>query len=146
MPFLNALFLIMLLFTSPLVQADSQLKLQPLQTLVKESFTSLTPDPKNPDVLYGITPVNSLYIPQGGHLYKSTDRGVHWTLLVFNGGFSQLVIDPFNSDVFYAMQGMSDYDHPIDQLARVLKSVDGGKTWSLLLTDNINLFTPVYNS
>ena len=146
MPFLNALFLIMLLFTSPLVQADSQLKLQPLQTLVKESFTSLTPDPKNPDVLYGITPVNSLYIPQGGHLYKSTDRGVHWTLLVFNGGFSQLVIDPFNSDVFYAMQGMSDYDHPIDQLDRVLKSVDGGKTWSLLLTDNINLFTPVYNS
>jgi hypothetical protein len=71
MPFLNALFLIILLFSSHVVQADSQLKLQDFQLITKESFTSLIPDPKNPDVLYGITPVSSGLIVEfkmGGHL------------------------------------------------------------------------------
>jgi hypothetical protein len=71
-------------------------------------------------------------------------------LLEFNGGYLQLVIDPFNSDVLYVIQsgmGWSDTRQvdPLDMYVHVLKSIDGGKTWNLLLADNVVFLEHIYN-
>ncbi|HYM12340.1 MAG TPA: hypothetical protein VEU62_16510 [Bryobacterales bacterium] len=75
-------------------------------------ITSLAIDPKNPHTLYA----------SGGTLFKSTDAGSNWA--VANDGLvaQSLAIDPQDSSTLYAPS-----DHG------VLKSVDGGGTWSVVL-------------
>jgi PKD repeat protein/photosystem II stability/assembly factor-like uncharacterized protein len=64
-----------------------------------------------------------------GDIFKSTDAGQNWTItssaVGATGGFTSIVIDPTNVNVVYAGTGRS-----------LLKTTDGGVTWSTLLTVN----------
>jgi len=76
--------------------------------------------------------VNLLYVgaPSGG-LWKSTDNGVNWTPLIDNLpqiGVSGIAIDPNNSNIIYISTG--DDDAGDSYSIGVLKSTDGGVTWS----------------
>ncbi len=69
-----------------------------------------------------IHPHNSsiLYVGAGdGSVYRSTDEGEHWTLLSSPGQIYDIAISPVNDNIVFAGTN-----------AGVLKSTDGGVTWS----------------
>ncbi len=68
--------------------------------------------------------------PSGG-LWKTTDNGASWTTNtdILDGlGVADIVVDPTNTDVMYLATG--DRDHYAMSTYGVLKSIDGGATWS----------------
>jgi photosystem II stability/assembly factor-like uncharacterized protein len=88
------------------------------------------------------TDPNTLYIglPQGG-IWRSTDGGTNWSVLTDNlpsCGISGLVVSWANANTIYALTGDGDVSHGnlitsygFDQKSvGVLKSTDGGVTWS----------------
>jgi photosystem II stability/assembly factor-like uncharacterized protein len=80
--------------------------------------TSILVDPNNTQIVYVGILIRSP-LSQGG-LWKSTDEGVSWTLVLAEDIYT-LAIDPTTSDVVYAGTGAS---------SMVNKSVDGGVTWT----------------
>jgi photosystem II stability/assembly factor-like uncharacterized protein len=89
-------------------------------------------DPQNPSTVYAAT--GGWDAPQGS-VWKSTDGGTSWLELNYRSDFmdehgwapdvSALAIDPQNPSTLYA--GAFDY---YAQRGGVLKSVDGGASWS----------------
>lgn len=81
-------------------------------------------DPGNSNIIW----VGS---PSGG-LWKSTDGGQNWTTTTDNLpslGISDIAIDPTNNQTMYIATG--DADAQQSQSLGVMKSTDGGATWSL---------------
>lgn len=98
---------------------------------------AVTADPQNSTVLYAVTHMQGLY--------KTVNSGQTWSDLTANGaalplevGFSDLVIDPTNSDTLYLLGG-NDVDETLSHrgaepfaMNTVYKSTDGGNSWQNL--------------
>ena len=93
-------------------------------------------DPHDTNVLW-------LGAPAGG-LWKSTDMGESWTSYSNDYrmmGISDIAIDPDNSDIIYVATG--DRDAGDTYTYGIMKSVDGGQTWTKLNLINVNKITRV---
>ena len=97
---------------------------------VSGRFNAVAFDPNSPSVMYGGA-------AQGG-LYKSTDGGVTWNWLSANWshlGVNCIAIDPTNPNTIYV--GLGDYHGYIGESVGVMKSTDGGSTWSEIGTGSM---------
>ncbi|MEN6387583.1 MAG: stalk domain-containing protein [Candidatus Cryosericum sp.] len=92
----------------------------------KYRFQSLTINP----VIH-----TTLYLSDG-HFYRSTDSGDHWTLMPIKmgpeggDGVVALAINPANPSIMYAA---CTYTYYLQTLCRILRSTDGGTTWTVAL-------------
>lgn len=87
--------------------------------LENETVTAIAVHPQKPSIIYAGTAKDfSAGIP--GRLYKSTDCGKSWNVImeVADYSFTQILFDPHNSNTIYALPQM------------LLKSTDGGITWA----------------
>ena len=70
------------------------------------------------------------------YFYRSTDSGDHWTAMVVKTGPDQmdsivaLAINPANPSIMYAASTYGDFQQI---LCRILRSTDGGSTWTIAL-------------
>jgi PKD repeat protein len=81
-------------------------------------------DPNNPSIIYVGTP--------GGGMWKTLNGGSSWFPIfddMITLGISGIVIDPSNSNVVYAATG--DGDGGDTYSIGVVKSMDGGSSWSM---------------
>ncbi|WP_196889712.1 VPS10 domain-containing protein [Aureivirga sp. CE67] len=84
----------------------------------------VTFDPNDVNVLWVGSP--------GGGIWKSEDQGTTWAPKgdeVPNLGVSDICVDPNNSNIIYVATG--DFDGLQNRSIGVIKSTDGGETWSL---------------
>lgn len=92
----------------------------------KYRFQSLTINP----VIH-----TTLYL-SNGYFYHSTDSGDHWTLMPIKmgpeggDGVVALAISPTNPLIMYAASAYTYYQQT---LCRILRSTDGGSTWTVAL-------------
>ncbi|MCX6085384.1 MAG: stalk domain-containing protein [Caldiserica bacterium] len=92
----------------------------------KYRFSSLTINP----VIH-----TTLYLSDGS-FYHSTDSGDHWTAMAIKmgpegwDGVVALAINPANPSIMYAA---CTYTHYQQTLCRILRSTDGGSTWTIAL-------------
>ncbi len=92
----------------------------------KYRFQSLTIDP----VIH-----TTLYL-SNGYFYRSTDSGDHWSLIPIKmgpeggDGIVALAVNPANPLIMYAA---SSYTYFQQTLSRILRSTDGGTTWTVAL-------------
>ena len=115
------------------------------------SFRGITFDPVSPDIIYamGETNVESLGGPYvwgsgtGGIIYKSVDGGEQW-MKIWDGGVPSSLtrymwINPENTDILYVSTGIFDRGavgegdfetNPFGGIG-ILKSIDGGDTWTV---------------
>ena len=119
------------------------------------SFRGFTIDPQSSNIVYAMGettkhgPGDSIWIPKGGVVYKTTDGGENWTL-IWDGDIPSsltryLWVNPENTDILYVSTGIFDRGavgqvdpdqigtslEPFGGLG-ILKSTDGGKTWRTL--------------
>jgi photosystem II stability/assembly factor-like uncharacterized protein len=96
-------------------------------------------DPRNPDVVY-VAAMGPLWAPGGDRgLFKTTDGGKSWTNtknISAQTGFTEVVMDPSNSDVLYAaslQRERREYGFlPGGTESAIWKTTDGAKTWTKL--------------
>src|SRR5207249_4589719 len=97
-------------------------------------ITSMIVDPRNPKTLYAGSLVQGL-TATGTGLFKSTNGGQSWKragLDGFGNRIDILAIDPQDSNIIYAAAYKRPYVWPVDPngFGFLLKSTDGGATWS----------------
>ncbi len=97
-------------------------------------ISDITYDPKNEGVVYLTTGFFDVWDFIGTGIYKSFDGGETWKHLDVDGKtqFGDLVIDPSDSDVIYAANGMEtnrDLGVIGEDLAYLYRSDDAGETW-----------------
>src|SRR3989449_2005486 len=86
---------------------------------------ALAVDPRNPDVAF-------LGAAAGG-VWKTIDAGLNWPPLTDNQpslSIGSLAIDPTNSSIIYVGTGEQNFSGDSYSGAGVLKSTDGGTTWT----------------
>lgn len=123
------------------------------------TFRGFTIDPNTSDTVYAMG--ESSMVAQGGHLiwslgdggviYRTTDGGENWTKIWDGGVPSALTrymwIDPQNTSVLYVSTGIfdrgsvgqaEDFNSDPDPWGGlgILKSTDGGMTWTILGEEN----------
>lgn len=89
--------------------------------------TALAVDPGNSSIVY-------LGGAQGG-VWKTTDGGAHWTPLTDTQpslAVGSIALDPSNSSIVYVGTGEENYSLDSYYGAGVLKSTNGGSTWTQL--------------
>jgi photosystem II stability/assembly factor-like uncharacterized protein len=95
--------------------------------------SALAIDPVAPSTLYaGITKNYGGYGDYGG-VYESTDGGAGWFLI--NSGFlnvEAISVDPINTSTLYVAKGEIPAGPPGFGPGGVIKSLDGGTTWTAL--------------
>ncbi len=71
----------------------------------------------------------------GNGMWKSTDAGKTWTHIGLEKSFyiPRIAIDATNPDVVYVAAEGQLYDNEMDSQRGLYKTVDGGKTWQLVL-------------
>ncbi|MGV8039232.1 MAG: WD40/YVTN/BNR-like repeat-containing protein [Thermoanaerobaculaceae bacterium] len=92
---------------------------------------SFTVDPRDSNVVYcgGNYLADAVTRKQRGFIYKTTDGGASWRLLVEPGALVRwIILDPTNPDIVYASTGI--FDRHAVQVEGVLKSTDAGTTWA----------------
>ncbi len=101
-------------------------------------------DPKNPSVVYAAAP-GHLFGPNPERgIYKTTDAGQTWAKIKFideNTGFTDIAIDPSNSNVLYA----ASYQRRRTGCcfngggpgSAIWKSTDAGKSWTKLTSGGL---------
>lgn len=92
---------------------------------------SFTVDPRDSNVVYcgGNYLADAVTRKYRGFIYKTTDGGASWSLLVEPGALVRwIILDPTNPDVVYASTGI--FDRYAVQAEGVLKSTDAGTTWT----------------
>jgi hypothetical protein len=101
-------------------------------------ITALAADPTNTNLLYVAT--------AGGGVWKTTGSGSHWAPLTDNQAtlyMGAIALAPSDPNIVYAGTGEANYGPSKIALRRenifagrgILKSTDGGATWSLLGSD-----------
>jgi photosystem II stability/assembly factor-like uncharacterized protein len=118
------------------------------------SFRGFTIDPRSSDIVYAAAEVEAYVFRdsgrmpdaregrQGGRVYRSVDGGENWELIWEGVALARYVwIDPTDPDVLYVSTGFFDR-HPLNEPENpiatdcggigVLKSLDGGQTWTEL--------------
>jgi hypothetical protein len=81
--------------------------------------TSLFVSPASPSVLYAVA----------GGLYRSNNGATSWTQVTLPGSFTLLALDPSNTSTLYSV-GQSVLPPYSQSRDTILKSVDGGVTWT----------------
>jgi photosystem II stability/assembly factor-like uncharacterized protein len=97
------------------------------QPFVSGRVSALAADPRNPNVVY-------LGAAEGG-VWKSTDGGTNWTPLTdaqVSLAVGSIALDPQNPDTVYVGTGEENFAGDNYYGAGVLKSTDGGQTWTQL--------------
>lgn len=102
-------------------------------------ISDITYDPKNQGVVYLTTGFFDVWDYIGNGIYKSTDGGKTWQKLE-NGlqgksQFGDLVIDPADSNVLYAANGMEDNPGmgvTGEAQSHLYRSEDAGESWELI--------------
>ncbi len=92
---------------------------------VSGRVTALAVDPTNADVVY-------LGAAEGG-VWKTTDGGTTWTPLTDNQpslAVGSIAIDPSNHNTIYVGTGEENFNGDAYFGAGILKSTDGGSTWT----------------
>ncbi len=94
---------------------------------VSGRITALAADPTDPNTIY--------IAAASGGVWKTTDGGTDWTPLTDNqvtNVMGALTLDPNNPQVIYA--GTGEANNSADSMygQGILKSTDGGQTWTLL--------------
>jgi uncharacterized protein (TIGR03437 family) len=92
--------------------------------------TSLVVDPRSATTVYAGT-------AEGG-VWKTTNGGVNWMPLTDTQpslAIGSLALDPSNPDTIYAGTGEGNFNADAYEGSGVLKSTDGGVTWTLLGQD-----------
>jgi len=83
----------------------------------------------------------TVYTGSGTGVFKSQDGGATWNGPMLNGrGVGNLLVHPQNSSIIYAQTSFTQDQNPVadvDPIYQVFKSVDGGVTWTDLVTDAI---------
>jgi hypothetical protein len=123
------------------------------QGIVENSITfrGVTVDPKNPNIVYAAAEVPSLeyagrnlmglrFTKSRGVVYKSTNSGNTWTAVWRGDALARYVlIDPRDSNVVYVSTGFFDVEADNADAVTlapggvgVIKSTDGGATWTAL--------------
>lgn len=107
---------------------------QPNSTMARGRVNIVQVDPNNPNTIYFGTPA--------GGIWKSIDNGTTWTPLADELpqiGVSGIAIDYSNSNTIYISTG--DKDATDTYSVGVMKSTDGGTTWSTTGLTFSNTFT-----
>lgn len=121
-------------------------------------FRGFTVDPRSSDIVYAQAEVDGYVFTDagktvsnptgtGGRVYRTTDGGQSWSIIWEGDALARyLWIDPDNPDVLYVSTGIFDRG-PLNMPAGgtntpwnagglgVLKSIDGGRTWTALGKD-----------
>ncbi len=88
--------------------------------LENETVTAIAVDPINSDIIYAGTK-SDFSAGINGKLFKSIDCGTTWDTLLIGGSYSEILIDPLNTNIIYALSG------------RIIKSKDGGESWQPII-------------
>lgn len=93
--------------------------------------------PSNPDILYLGTgeAMHARSSAHGNGMWKSIDAGKTWTPIGLEKSYfiPKIAIDNKNPDVVYVAAEGKLYDNEMDCQRGLYKTIDGGKTWSLVL-------------
>jgi photosystem II stability/assembly factor-like uncharacterized protein len=122
------------------------------------SVRGITIDPNNRNVIYAATEVDAFVWLEAegyevfdfrlgrvkGEVYKSTDRGQSWTRIWYGDNLARYVwVDPRNSNRVYVSTGIFDRDAANGRVLEgdwggvgILRSDDGGQTWTVLNEQN----------
>ena len=94
---------------------------------VSGRVNAIAVNPSNPSVVY-------IGAADGG-VWESMDGGTHWTPLTdgqCSMAMGALAIDPVNTNIVYAGTGEQNFSLDSDYGCGVLRSADGGQTWTQL--------------
>jgi photosystem II stability/assembly factor-like uncharacterized protein len=124
------------------------------------TFRGITVDPSNSDIVYAAAEIssivwnNSQYLAGrefemvGGVVYKTTDGGEHWKESWRGDSLARYIwIDPRDTNVLYVSTGIFDREAANSNPQTgdpggegIIKSTDGGKTWTHINNGLKNLF------
>jgi len=123
------------------------------------TFRGITIDPHSSDIVYAAAEISSFiwsnteqlgreFDKTMGVVYKSNDGGDSWTPIWRGDNLARyIIVDPRDSDVVYVSTGIFDREAANSDSATntpggvgVLKSTDGGKTWSQINNGITNLY------
>jgi photosystem II stability/assembly factor-like uncharacterized protein len=109
------------------------------------SIGAIAVAPDDDNVIYvgtGEAPVRGVSSSYGDGMYKSTDAGRNWSRigLTESRTISRVIVHPRNNDVVYVAAQGSRWGRNAER--GVYRSVDGGRTWKLLLASPDSLTGP----
>ncbi len=123
-----------------------QLKVNGITEGNEISIRGIGVHPSNPDTVFIGCEINcdrGGLTASGGKIYRSTDGGENWTCVWEGNSLARFVIfDYLNPRILYASTGIFDRNPlPPDTLGvGILKSTDGGDTWTRINNGLHNLF------
>lgn len=87
-----------------------------------------------------IAPLMGNFQRTQGIVYRTTDGGENWSLVLMGGNlFKDIIIDPKNPDTVYVASGIFDRQE-IEKSEGIYKSTDGGNTWTQINNGIRNLY------
>jgi photosystem II stability/assembly factor-like uncharacterized protein len=115
----------------------------------QSTFRGFTVDPRTSDIVYAALegpPLKTGRVSTlaAGAVYRTNDGGDNWQLIWRGDAVARyIVINPQNPDVIYVSTGFFDREaansDPVNDIAGgvgIIKSVDGGQTWTALNQSN----------
>lgn len=110
------------------------------------TFRGFAVKPGNSDIVFAAAEVDVglfgiEFARQKGKIYKTTDGGKNWRCVWEGGSLARIVIfDPVDPEIMYASTGIFDREAYNETGEGVLKSIDGGETWTNINNGLGNLY------